>query len=317
MPVRVDAVLRAIYYDASHPAGYGSAVDLLKAAKLKRKNIKLSDVLRWLESQDSFTLHRRIIKKFPRRKFISKGLNHIWQADLIDMSAIKKENKGMTFLLTCIDLFSRQAYARAIKTKRPIDVIKAFKQILKQASSSPTFLHTDRGSEFTSKAFQECLNKQSIKWYSTYNQEIKASLVERFHRTLKNRMFRYFTAKNTLHYLKVLPELLSAYNKRQHRTLGMAPADVTRKNEKQLWEKQYGKYLQKRKKMFRYKINDTVRITKMKKQFQRGYTRGWKREKFHIIDRYSTTPPTYKIADLDGEVLEGTFYEQELGRVSA
>ena len=74
-------------------------------------------------------------------------------------------------------------------------------------------------------------------------------------------MFRYFTAKNTLHYLTILPELVSAYNRKKHRSLGIAPMDFTRWNEKGLWEKQYGAYLRQRAKRYRFKINDAVRIT--------------------------------------------------------
>lgn len=317
MPPRLDTLLKRMFYDPSHPAGFGTAKNLLKAARLKRKNISLQDVERWLEAQNAFTLHRRIIRKFPRRKFVSKGLNKIWQADLVDMQAIQKENRGMRFILTVICIFSRQAYAVPIKSKKADDVIKAFTKVLKQAGTKCSHLHTDLGKEFLSKAFQKWLRSKSIKHYSTYNQEIKASLVERFHRTLRGRMFKYFTANNTLHYLRALPQLMSSYNNRTHRTLGMAPSDVTPKNEKKVWDKLYKAYFAQRKKRYRYKINQTVRVTKLKTQFQRGYRRGWKKEIFKIVDRHDTTPPTYKLADLNDEVLEGTFYEQELGKVSA
>ena len=129
-------------------------------------------------------------------------------------------------------------------------------------------------------------------------------------------MFRYFTAKNTLHYLTILPELVSAYNHKKHWLLGVAPMDVTRRNENRIWEKQYRAYLRQRAKKYRFKINDTVRITLLKRPFQRGYERGWKREVFRIVDRFPTHPPTYKLLDLNSKVLEGTFYEQELGKVT-
>ena len=317
MPPRADAILKSIYYDASHPAGFGSAQDLWVAAKRKRKNISFDQVEGWLQAQDAFTLHRKIVRKFPRRKFVSKGLNQIWQADLVDMQAIKKENRGNRFLLTAIDVFSRKAYAKPIKSKRADVVLKAFAQIVKEAKVKPLLLHTDRGNEFTNHRFQSWLSGKSIKSYYTFNPEIKCSLVERWHRTLKNKMFKYFTAKNTLHYLRVLPQLVSAYNNRKHRSLGMAPAAVNSKNEKQVWDDQYKEYFEQRKKRFRYKINDTVRITRLKKQFQRGYQRGWKKEKFVVVDRYDTIPPTYKLADLNGEILEGTFYAQELGKIAS
>ena len=130
-------------------------------------------------------------------------------------------------------------------------------------------------------------------------------------------MFKYFTAKNTLHYLSVLPRLVSTYNNCKNRSLGMAPSELNPKNEKLVWGRQYKQYLEGCNKRFRFRINDVVRITKVKGQFQHGYQRGWTREKFKIVDRCNTIPPKYKVSDLKGEILEGTFYEQELGKVSA
>lgn len=119
MPPRINSLLKSIFYEPSHPAGFGTAQNLLKAVeKTGRRNISLSDIEQWLESQDAFTLHRKIIRKFPRRKTISKGLYHIWQADLADMQAISPENRGMRYILTVIDVFSRYAFAVPIKSKR-------------------------------------------------------------------------------------------------------------------------------------------------------------------------------------------------------
>lgn len=317
MPPRINAILKRMFYDPSHPAGFGTAKNLLKAARLQRKNISLNDVERWLESQDAFTLHRKIIRKFPRRMFVSKGLHRMWQSDLVDMQAIKKENRGMRFILTVIDVFSRQAFAVPMKTKKPQDVVKAFTQVLKMAApAKPAFLHTDRGMEYLGKPFQKWLAAKTIKHYFTQNQETKAAIVERWNRTLKTRMFKYFTANNTLHYLAALPQLVHSYNNRTHRILGMAPAAVNSKNEKKLWDRQYKAYFEARKKRYKYRINDAVRITKARAQFQKGYVRGWKEEKFRIVDRYATIPPTYRLIDSGNEILEGSFYEKELGKVS-
>ena len=146
---------------------------------------------------------------------------------------------------------------KPLERKKPDEVITAFALILWEAGAKPKFLHTDRDTEFTNRKFRNWLDEENIIHYHTFNNEIKCSLVERWHRTLKNHMFRYFTYKNTLHYLKVLPQLVSAYNSRKHRSLGVAPADVTRKNEKVLWERQYGSYLRQRRKRYRYQINVT------------------------------------------------------------
>ena len=129
-PSRIENILKRIYYDPAHPASFGSARDLFLAVQRLRKNVTLKQVERWLEAQEAYTLHRKIVRKFPHRKFVSKGLNHIWRSDLADVQAIRKENNGKQFLLTSIDVFSRQAYAQAIKSKKPDDVIAAFNNIL-------------------------------------------------------------------------------------------------------------------------------------------------------------------------------------------
>ena len=118
LPPRIEALLKSIYYDASHWASFGSAAELLAAARLHRRNITHAQVERWLQVQNAYTLHRKIIRKFPHRKFLSKGLHHMRQADLVDMQVIQKENAGRRYLLTAIDVFSRQAFAKAIRTKK-------------------------------------------------------------------------------------------------------------------------------------------------------------------------------------------------------
>jgi len=54
-------------------------------------------------------------------------------------------------------------------------------------------LQTDKGTEFLKAMFQRMLAVNDIHWYSTENEDIKASIVERFNRTLKTKMSRYFT----------------------------------------------------------------------------------------------------------------------------
>ena len=70
--------------------------------------------------------------------------------------------------------------------------------------------------------------------------DAKASIVERFNRTLKSRLYRYFTAANTTQYLDILPSLVQRYNEDVHRSIGMVPKDVTVKNEAEVWQRLYG-----------------------------------------------------------------------------
>ena len=114
-------------------------------------------------------------------------------------------------------------------------LIHAFQEILKESDRQPEKIHSDRGSEFINRKFQSFLKEKNIKLYHTYTAKLKASIVERFNRSLKQRMCRYFIQKGTLEYIDVLNELVQAYNHSYHRSIQRTPASVTKNNEKQVW----------------------------------------------------------------------------------
>ncbi len=100
--------------------------------------------------------------------------------------------------------------------------------------------HTDKGTEFINRKFQKFLKEHNIRLFTTHN-ETKASIVERFNRTLKGKMWKCFTAKNTLKYVDILQKLVKSYNHSRHRSIGIRPVDVNKDNENVVWERFYGK----------------------------------------------------------------------------
>jgi hypothetical protein len=94
-------------------------------------------VKEWLETQDPYTLHKPVVKEFPRRKTFAKGIDDLFQADLADMRNLASSNDGNSYILTCIDVFSRYAFAVPVKDKRGLTVAAVFeKKYL--PSASPT-----------------------------------------------------------------------------------------------------------------------------------------------------------------------------------
>lgn len=306
-----DETLRTIYYDPKHPAAFGSALDLYHAAKRVTLNITLSYVKRWLLTQNVFTLHAPLRRRFLRRKTVVPGLYHQMQMDLVDLSSIKNKNKGYRFLLTAIDVFSRKAFVVPLKSKKGVEVKKAIAHIF---SNYPPvkFLQTDKGGEFYNRVVKSYLDEHNIILFST-SSDPKASIVERFNKTLKQRMFKYFSANKTLTYIPILQNLVSAYNNRKHRSIGTTPNQVTLANQSKIWKKQYQNYfIGYRKGKFKYSVGDTVRISKLARQFRKGYLPTFTDEIFIVHDRSTTVPVTYKLRDYTGEVLTGSFYEPEL-----
>jgi len=94
-------------------------------------------------------------------------------------------------LLTCIDVFSKRAWAVPVRRKTGQNVAEAFKKIL--ADGNCNMLQSDKGIEFLNSTFQSILRRRGIKFYTSENEDLKAAVVERFNRTLKTKMFRYFT----------------------------------------------------------------------------------------------------------------------------
>ena len=306
-----DGILREIYYDQKHPQGFGSINGLYRAAKDIDKNITKRYVRDWLYSQNVYTLHAPLRKRFLRRKTVAPGIYYQMQMDLADVSNISKHNRGITFLLTAIDIFSRKAFVVPLKSKKAKDVLDGISLIF--TNYPPVrFLQTDLGKEFHNSLVRTYLTSRNISLFST-SSDTKAALCERYNRTLKQYMFKYFTANRTVVYIDVLQQFVDAYNARTHRSIGMAPNEVTFRNQAIVWTRQYSKYfLGYRKASFKYALNDSVRISKLARQFRKGYLPAYTDEIFVVHDRMGTVPVTYKLRDLSNTVLIGSFYEPEL-----
>lgn len=310
----METMLKSIYYDPSHPASFGSIRRLYIAAKKIDPKITTHIVKTWLQGQDVYTLHGRQRHRFARRKTLSPGLYYQMQMDLVDLSNIKSKNKNYRYLLTAIDIFNRRAFAIPLFKKKSSEIVRALKTIFAQYPTVK-YIHTDQGSEFFNKEVKQYCKENGMKLFYT-SSDTKASMVERFNRTLKDRMFKYFSANNTLSYIPVLDDLVEAYNNTRHRSIGISPNAVTKQNEQEVWNYQYRDYLGKYgKTSYVFELEDTVRISKLREQFRKGYLPTYQEEYFKIHDRMLTHPPAYKLRDMNGEVLQGIFYREELQKV--
>ena len=126
------------------------------------------------------------------------------------------------------------------------------------------------------------------------------------------------TDRQSLRYVEALPDFLYGYNNRPHSAIyPYSPAGVNKQNQPAVHEIQYGDYLRSARKKHKYHIGDKVRIASYRNVFRKSYRdTTFTCELFEIVDTLQTNPPTYKIKDLkEGELIEGTFYEEELQRV--
>ena len=306
-------ILRITYLIPDHSVGFAGAKALVDVARVK--GVKPTTTQKWLESQLAYTLHKPAGRRFKRNRVFVNRKDEQWQADLVDVQALKKDNDGYRFLLTVIDVLSKYAWVVPLKDKTGKSLVDAFDAVFKKDGRVPERLQTDAGKEFLNKEFQRFLTSKNVHHFLTYN-ETKAQIVERFNRTPKNRMWRYFKFQNGRSYVEALPALVEGYNKTYHRSIGTAPERVTQADAQEIWHRFYGKDFVKRstRVRFKFKVGDKVCISKKKGTFEKGHLPKWT-EVFSIAQRLRRIPPVCRLREYDRTMLEGTFYEREVQRV--
>ncbi|GBM32030.1 Putative uncharacterized transposon-derived protein F54H12.3 [Araneus ventricosus] len=244
------------YQDPSRVTSFVGVDGLYRAAQ---GQVPKKVIQKWLQGVNSYTLHKPVRKKVPTNRVIVYAIDQQWQADIVGLISIKKYNKGYRYILTCIDILSKFAWVVLIKRKRGMDIINAFKVIFKERR--PQYLQTDQGTDFRNEKFQHFLKVNKIEFFTTFN-ATKASVVERFNRTLKTKMFKYFTFKNTHNYIDALDLLFYSYNNTYHSSIKRAAVEVNSENEQDVWFTLYGNMENAKTKPCAFKKGDTVRISK-------------------------------------------------------
>ena len=254
-------------------------------------------------------LNKPSINKFERKKIIVNYINEIHSIDLVDMSQYSKINKGYKYIFTNIDVFSKIAYAFPLKSKKIQDIKPCFEKIFK--NDKPKYIWSDKESSFLSKEMQQFFKDNNVKIYHT-NSHLKAVVIERFNRSLRELMMKEFVKNNNTVWFNILAKLIKIYNNRYHSTIKMKPIQVNKSNEKYIKENIYT--YNKTSKNPKFKINDLVRISlKRRDLFDKPSANiKWSEELFKIHSINKSNVITYKIKDLNNNIIEGIFYEKEL-----
>lgn len=134
-------------------------------------------------------LHRAARRNFVRLKTQMRGIEDTVQADLVEMIPYSRINRGMKYILTVINIFSKKAYAYPLKNKTGEAVKTALEKLIRDLGHLIKHIHTDRGKEFYNSAVRTLLQRHHINLYSTFTTK-KAAICERFNRTIKNKMWK-------------------------------------------------------------------------------------------------------------------------------
>ena len=299
--------LKNIYFKPSHPASFSGVEKLYQTVKKEGKfKIGRRRIKQFLQNQEEYSLQRYIKRKRKRRRVVVSSVDGQWGADLADVQSLAKSNNGIKYWLIVIDMFSKFLFVETLNDKKASTVLAAFKKVLARGRR-PDVLSSDKGGELNNTLLKNELKKRHIKYFTTQNEDIKNSVAERVIKKLRNKMYRLFQRQRSYRYVEVLPELVESYSKTKHRSLGyLAPVDINRDNEAVVWDRTYNHTNQSKpvklirtkssskpkrtptKQLFKFRIDDYVRLAYTRYTFQRDYQQKWTTELFKVSTFFKT-----------------------------
>ena len=317
--------LKGIYTSLTNPANYGSPANLKKASGLPMKKIRL-----FLESSKVYTKFRGSRQKFPRLKVRSLGIKHIWSLDVAFMETFSKENNGVQFLLIAVDVLSRFLRIQPMTSRTANCALEPFKKMINPHNpiTVPVKVWTDQGKEFKG-SFKKFCNYLKIGLHSTYG-ESKSAIAERYVRTVKNILYKFFEEYGSCRYIPHLQKFVKLINSRVHSTIGMPSDKVSEKDVKRLitmnsphafdeariGRKNLNIKRRTRSRQQKFKKGQSVRLSYQRKPFDKGYKQRFTDELFTVcrvsVPRSKFEPITYVLKDKENEEILGRFYASEL-----
>lgn len=313
----IEQLLKSIYLNPEHKGSFSSAFILTKILRNDHDiQVPVSLVQRWLNKQRVHYLNKPARQTFSRNPTIAVYIDQQWQADLMFLPELAEFNDNFSCFLAVIDIISRFSWVQPLRNKTGAECTKLFDKILKIAAPrKPIKLQTDDGKEFFNKNFKKLMSEYDIIHFSTKS-DMKAAVVERFNKTLKEKIYKFLSIKpGNSRFIDELQALVTSYNNTFHSSLGRAPSEVTNCTLGKVVWNLYGHLWSKnrKEKTDPFAVGDVVRISSRKYPFSKRYKGNWTEEIFKIYQVKQALPQKiYKIADLNGEKIEGSFYREEL-----
>ena len=310
--------LKTIYYDPKHPASYSGLDKLYR--HVKHMGYKKPEVKKWLEKQDVYTLHKPVSRQVKRPRIVVSAVDQQWDLDTMHMVKFNKHNKGYSYVLVAIDIFTRFAWTVALKTVTGREMVTALASIFTEFK--PEKIRTDSGTEFKNRSVKAFLISENVFHFTSTN-ELKANIAERCIKSLKMKIKKIMHERGSDVWLDILQQVTESYNNSKHRSIQMTPSEARNAEQYTLWNNQYVKKLKNftshaptQQEIFKYHVNDKVRLAKFRATFERAYSEKWTDEIFIVTKRESLQGiAQYTIKSWDNDPVIGKFYTEELERI--
>lgn len=225
-----DKELQELFYNIK--TGYVGAKKLYYHLQQKFPDQQIPAVYmiqKWLNNQETVQVNKRPHKPKLYQSFTSSGPGHGYQMDILIYSTY--EYKGWKYMFVLIDIYSRYAQVRAMKSRTMKTWMEAFEDCLKKnqqllnKEEYPRFINSDN--EFAKSTMQEYCKKHNIQLRLSEPEEInKNAIVERFNRTLREKIHKYRFTSGDINWPSYLQQIVEGYNTTLHSTTKQTPYEV-------------------------------------------------------------------------------------------
>ena len=230
----MDNKLADLYYS---PRGYWKGQSAIKHLCAAAVDVTQERVHSWLKKQAIWQIYLPAPRYVPRPKFDVEIPNEVHQADLLYLPHDRVTKRTYKYALTVVDVASRFKEAEPLTSKTAVEVAEALSRIYKRSPLKwPKLLQVDPGKEFMG-AVSQLLAKHGVSVRrGRVDVHRDQGIVERFNRTLAERLFGYQYAQEMLVHAAVstewvarLPAVVAALNGEVTRLIGKRPSEAIRK----------------------------------------------------------------------------------------
>ena len=235
-------------------------------------------------------------------------------------------NDGIEYLLCAIDVWSRRAWVRPMRSKTGAETLDTLRRLVEEIEGCWPHkrilaIVSDQGTEFMNAPVQQYLRQKGIRFWPSYSFN-KAPHVERFQQTLKKYIYSYMTQQETYRYVDKLDAIMETYNNRPHRSLGyMTPMFAEREMSQQMVALMANKRYQEaadhadRPKLA---VGNRVRKWMGKGAFKKGHEERFSRTMYEVVEVLTNLPRTrYRIKNMDtGKMVKRRYLAEQLQRLT-
>ena len=259
----MDKLLNTLYYKDKN---YDGIEVLYRKAKLRDSKITRKTAKEWLQKQATVQQTKRKVEK---REFlpIYSETPDSFQIDLTFIPKYKKQNNGFYVLFTAINITTRFTYVYYSKDKNEASILLMMKQFHNDTNINS--LAADQGSEYTNKTFTAYCKKNNIDLYIMKADSHKLGIINRFHRTLKEKLLKHSLANNSVVWINDIDNIVKNYNNSFHKGIGIEPANVDNFIASEIIDTAKIKTAFIKGKEIIFKIGDTVRVKQDKTVFNK------------------------------------------------